>query len=55
MIEDAKKKANDFDHQAAVEAQSRADEIIRDRKAKAEEEAQALSEKTLKAKAKRHQ
>ena len=50
MIEDAKKKATDFDHKAAVEAQSRADEIIRDRKEKAEQEAKALSEKTLKQK-----
>ena len=32
------------------QAQSRADEIIRDRKEKAEQEAQALSEKTLKQK-----
>lgn len=50
MIEDAKKKADDFNHRAAVEAQSRADEIIRDRKEKAEQEAKALSEKTLKQK-----
>lgn len=50
MIADAKKKADDFDHKAAVEAQSRADEIIRDGRAKAQAQAQALSEKTLKQK-----
>ena len=50
MIEDAEKKADEFDRKAAVEAQSRADGIIRDRKAKAEAEAHTLSEKTLKQK-----
>ena len=50
IIEDAKKKADELDRKAAAEAQSRADEIIRDRKAKAEAEAQALSDKTLKQK-----
>lgn len=47
MIDDAKKKAADFDSKAAVEAQSRADEMVRTRKAQAQQDAQALSKKTL--------
>ena len=50
MIEDAKHKADDFDSKAAVEAKSRADEMIASRKEQAQLEAQALSEKTLKLK-----
>lgn len=50
MIDDAKKKAADFDNKAAVEAQSRADEMIRSRKEQAQQDAQALSDKTLKLK-----
>ena len=50
IIAQAKQKAADFDSKAAAEAQSRADEIVRQRRAKAEEEAAALSDKTLKLK-----
>lgn len=52
LIENAKKQAADFENKAAVEAQSRADDIVQKRKAAAEDEAAALSEKTLKLKQK---
>ena len=52
LIENAKKHAADFDARAAVEAQSRADEIVQKRKAEAEESAAALTDKTLKLKQK---
>ncbi|MBQ3266255.1 MAG: hypothetical protein IJH07_10820 [Ruminococcus sp.] len=50
LIDTAKKKAEDLDSRAAAEAQSRCDEMIRDRRAKAEENAATLTEKTVKLK-----
>lgn len=52
LIENAKQQAADFDKRAAVEAQTRANDIVEKRRAQAKEEAAALSEKTLKLKQK---
>ena len=52
LIEKAKQQAADFENKAAVEAQSRAADIVQQRKSAALEEADALSEKTLKLKQK---
>ena len=50
MIEQAMQKADAFDQKATEEAKLRAAEIVKDRKAKAESNAAALTEKTMKLK-----
>ena len=50
MIEQAMQKADAFDPKATEEAKLRAAEIVKDRKAKAESNAAALTEKTMKLK-----
>lgn len=50
LVAQANQQALDFDRKASQEAQLRADEIVKARKAQALQEAQALTEKTLKLK-----
>ena len=52
LIGKAKQQAADFDKRAAAEAQSRANDMIKQRRAHAEEAAATLFEKTLKLKQK---
>ena len=48
LVGEAKEKADELDSKAAAQAQSLCDDMIRGRRAKAEEKAAALTEKTLK-------